>query len=77
MMMGLINHFINGREPTRTNRQWLESLTDEELARMLLGPSICDYCVYRRENGGCSVNGNNCEGGCLNWLRAEHNGVER
>lgn len=55
-----------------TNREWLFSLTDEELARAIDTP--CPKSEYRER--GCEENG--CkESGCgcwVHWLREEHHG---
>ncbi len=48
-----------------TNREWLESLSDEELAEKLYD---CSECIF---DGSC-IGEYYCEDGHLKWLRAEH-----
>lgn len=52
-----------------TNRQWLESLSDEDFAKVWVDNAgrYCAYCIY---NGyGCE---DNCVEGHMQWLKAEH-----
>ena len=63
------------RESIRmTNREWLRSLTDNELAEIFcdndLG-NICNICVYRNDRKGC-MNVMCCEYGVSEWLKQEH-----
>ena len=57
-----------------TNREWLRSLTDDELAEIFcdndLG-NICNICVYRNDRKGCK-NVMCCEDGVSEWLKQEH-----
>lgn len=57
-----------------TNREWLRSLTDNELAEIFcdndLG-NICNICVYRNDRKGC-MNVTCCEYGVSAWLKQEH-----
>lgn len=57
-----------------TNREWLRSLTDNELAEIFcdndLG-NICNICVYRNDRKGC-MNVMCCEDGVSEWLKQEH-----
>ena len=57
-----------------TNREWLRSLTDNELAEIFcdndLG-NICNICVYRNDRKGC-MNVMWCEDGVSEWLKQEH-----
>ena len=46
-----------------TNREWLESLSDEELAKMI----VCHD--YDRDSYDCPYDCINCK---LAWLQAEH-----
>lgn len=50
-----------------TNREWLRSLTDEELAETL---DFCTVCVYRNVR---FCNENICSKGITEWLQQEHN----
>jgi len=52
-----------------TNREWLQSLSDEVLADYYEGIRPCAVCVYAESN--CMQDGS-CESGILRWLRAEH-----
>lgn len=51
-----------------TNREWLESLSDEELAIVIGG---CNCCVYD-DTDDCADKVDTCCGGRLKWLQAEH-----
>ena len=57
-----------------TNREWLRSLTDNELAGIFcdndLG-NICNICVYRNDRKGC-MDVVCCEDGVSEWLKQEH-----
>ena len=56
-----------------TNREWLRSLTDNELAGIFcdndLG-NICNICAYRDDRKGC-MDVVCCEDGVLEWLLQE------
>ena len=56
-----------------TNREWLRSLTDNELAEIFcdndLG-NICNICVYRNDRKGC-MDVVCCEDGVSEWLKQE------
>ena len=49
-----------------TNREWIESLSDEELADVLRSPCCNGYCIHKQ---GCD---GNCGDGVTMWLQAEH-----
>lgn len=49
-----------------TNREWLENLSDEELAETL---DFCAVCAYRDVR---FCNNNICSKGITQWLREEH-----
>ena len=49
-----------------TNREWLENLSDEELAETL---DFCTVCSYRDVR---FCNNNICSKGITQWLREEH-----
>lgn len=51
-----------------TNREWLESLSDEELAKKIGKYNPCDMCIARY--GNCYMS---CEHGTELWLKAEWN----
>ncbi len=60
-----------------TNRQWLESLSDEELANVLYDIAdnkCCDiaYCDTVEDENGYLVCDWNCKEGVRKWLQAEH-----
>lgn len=65
-----INEALN--EPVVTNREWLESLSDEELAEMLLGSFMVflevDRSIGTRENDSRADSIKKH----IKWLRAEH-----
>lgn len=55
-----------------TNREWLESLSDEELAMFYATQStICEMCDYTDV---CisNITSEKCSEGVKRWLRAEH-----
>lgn len=61
-----------------TNRQWLESLTDEELAQWNVSVG-CGSCVHNPEKGFCnnlsdisSFEKDCCVDGIAKWLKQEH-----
>ena len=60
-----------------TNREWLESLSDEELAAEL-DDWLCFHCVYNTKGNvaNCSLeNGYDeaiCRSGTAEWFKAEH-----
>ena len=51
-----------------TNREWLESLSVKELAKMLGKYNPCDMCIA--QYGNCYMS---CEHGTELWLKAEWN----
>ena len=53
-----------------TNREWLESLSDEELARQLLEKK-CTRCICKVTAGNYCVN-TTCDVATQKWLQAEH-----
>lgn len=61
-----------------TNREWLASLTDEELAKELI-IDICSHCLYSvfseiTDTYQClrPGDGRGCRHGITDWLKAEH-----
>ena len=61
-----------------TNRQWLETLTDEELAKWRVSLE-CRSCAHNPEKGFCnnlsgivSFDPNCCIDGTAQWLKQEH-----
>lgn len=60
-----------------TNRQWLETLTDEELAKWRVSVD-CRSCAHNPEKGFCnnlsgiSFDPNCCIDGTAKWLQQEH-----
>ena len=64
-----------------TNRQWLETLTDEEFAVWCDEHVGCDTCAHKPEKGFCnnlsdiaSFNEAHCIDGTAKWLQMEHKG---
>lgn len=57
-----------------TNREWLQSLTDEELAEALtfITNDHHSYCPYVPYETDCFVKG--CNKGREEWLQAEYKG---
>ena len=53
-----------------TNREWLESLSDEELAKQILERK-CTHCVCRAAGAEACIN-TTCDIAIANWLQAEH-----
>lgn len=58
-----------------TNREWLESLSDEKLAKFLYNLSkkffgSCEICSSRLMK--CIENKEECPNGIRKWLKAEH-----
>lgn len=63
-----------------TNREWLESLSDEELAGYLYSLSeqytnICEICSNKYTK--CSMEYGKCSDGVSGWLQAEHKESEQ
>ena len=56
------------KEDKMTNREWLESLSDEELAKKIGKYNPCDMCIA--QYGNCYMS---CEHGTELWLKAEWN----
>lgn len=55
------------------NREWLNTLTNEELILYLI--ASCDVCAYAGRE--CiKHDGTNCDEGCVKWLEQEHEGSE-
>lgn len=60
-----------------TNREWLNSLTDEKLAWWYLNVG-CGACAHNPEKGWCinlsnsNFDANYCIDGMTQWLKAEH-----
>lgn len=53
-----------------TNRKWLESLSDKELARVM-SAVMCEHCVYE-DVLDCHAN---CQNGIRMWLERQHKKV--
>ena len=51
-----------------TNRQWLESLSDEEFESNTCGS--CDQCIFNKDNKQCDTL--KCTLGRMAWLKEEH-----
>lgn len=70
---------IKGGKKRMTNREWLRSLTDEELAdffndeRKSLTSGICNICAYDVK---CMYDEKlECNAGIATWLKQEYTGV--
>lgn len=50
-----------------TNREWLQTLTDEEFARIVRS---CKCCIGQTDIEKCSEL--LCSDGCIEWLKQEH-----
>lgn len=60
-----------------TNREYLNSLSDEEFAHDVLSGYVCCYCVHDRRQ--CKAhNGvlHDCDKGIEKWLKREHKDEE-
>lgn len=59
-----------------TNREWLESLSDEQFAKFLMKRKVCEICAYHRfYRSVCNsktILRLNCSKGVIEWLKAEH-----
>ena len=53
-----------------TNREWLESLSDEEFEMVLSNYACepCDYCILEKY----TCRGMTCKQAGLKWLQSEH-----
>lgn len=49
-----------------TNREWLESLSDKELAFKLIGERRCSFCYFKEGSEKCLSS--HCENGVIYWL---------
>lgn len=63
-----------------TNREWLETLTDEEFAKWSIEVG-CGMCAYNPDRGFCNnitdiapFEQNCCINGTAKWLQMEHKG---
>lgn len=54
-----------------TNREWVQTLTDEEFTRMLMTWSPCEYCVGQSDIKKCREQPT-CRDGRLKWFEQEH-----
>ena len=63
-----------------TNREWLESLSDEELAKFLIKRKVCTICayhkLYRSVCNSKTILRLNCSKGVIEWLQTEHKDKE-
>ena len=62
-------HSVLKENKTMTNREWLESLSDEELANKTWRP--CWTCIYKEKCNNCCTNGR------IKWLQAEHKDADK
>lgn len=58
------------------NREWLNSLSNKNLALLLIAPrDTCDKCANAGKD--CMEHSEmNCFEGCVKWLEQEHEGGE-
>lgn len=57
-----------------TNREWIETLTDEEFSKWSLEVG-CGMCVHNPERGFCNnLTESYCIDGIVRWLQMEHKG---
>lgn len=70
---------VIGGDRKMTNREWLETLTDEEFAVWCDEYVGCDTCAHKPEKGFCnnlsdiaSFEKDCCIDGTAQWLQAEH-----
>ena len=54
-----------------TNREWLESLTDEEFAKFIRFANCSNSCAYGENNTHCYEKGA-CAQGRVKWLKQPH-----
>ena len=67
-----LKHEKERREQPQTNRQWLESLTDEELVKVFNIDDCC-YCpIHNIEHKSCWENTGTCIEEQIKWLKQEH-----
>lgn len=52
-----------------TNREWLQTLTDEEFTKIIL--YSCECCIGRGNKKKCLAQPS-CREGMLKWLKQEH-----
>lgn len=58
-----------------TNRQWLERMSDQELAMFLYSLEDYAHCDICGDDGACKATGTtmqNCLGGIIKWLKQEY-----
>ncbi len=55
-----------------TNREWLESLSDEEFADFMMSADTCMYCGMGGKDWNCIGKEIPCAIAKIWWLRAEH-----
>lgn len=55
-----------------TNREWLESLSDERFAEEIGG---CGCCIHDKTND-CQYKTETCDEARIKWLQAEHEDEE-
>lgn len=54
-----------------TNREWLNGLSAEKLARLISRKTNCDYCNFLKKNDKCT-DSESCVKGIIEWLNAKH-----
>lgn len=65
-----------------TNKRWLESLSDEDLARTFIrfanrANALCEMCEYRYVDCSAYDKYATCTDGVAEWLQAEHKESEQ
>ena len=55
-----------------TNREWINLLSDEGLARLLLKSDICDFCIHKSCLDVPGLQEDICIDGIVRWLKRRH-----
>ena len=56
-----------------TNREWLASLSDKELAKWIFSAHPCECCDWQNNTPGCWDDDDaSCEAAWERWLKSEH-----
>lgn len=55
-----------------TNREWLRSLSNKELTKLICNHGSCYFCSYRENKCIDDTLFQDCENGICEWLNSEH-----
>lgn len=55
-----------------TNREWLRSLSNKELTKLICNHGSCFFCSYRANKCMDDTLFQDCENGICEWLNSEH-----